>query len=157
MTVCASCGPLSARRRRLLAAFIVQNLEEILFLPDWAARHAPLLATGTARFALATAALTLLAGLALWHDGRRGRSGLTSLVAGVLLANACTHIAVSVWTFSLMPGAVSGLLLQGPAAGWLLAGLPVSPHARLGAVALGLALIPPLAAASLALAGLFVV
>lgn len=149
--------PLPARRRLMLAAFIVQNLEEIWFLPAWASRHATLLAAGTARFALATAALTLLVGLALWLDERRGMSGLTALVAGALLANAATHIALSLATASLMPGAVSGLLLQGPAAAWLLAGLALTPRARLGAVVLGLALTPVLALASLALAGLFVV
>lgn len=110
--------------RALLIAFIIQNTEEALFLPFWAIEHAPSFPQITiSQFALVTALLTLLAVmvavLSLRFWGAKGRL-LLRLLSGMLLANALTHIAVSIATTSLMPGALSGVLLQGPAALWLL-------------------------------------
>ena len=142
----------------LLAAFTVQNIEESLYLPDWAQAQLPTVFSVTqARFALATALLTAVAALATrlacHGKGRLPRLAL-ALLAGALLANALSHIALSMFTRSLMPGALSGLLLQGPAAFWLLLQLKLTRPRIALATALGFVLVPLVALPALAIAAL---
>lgn len=142
-----------------LAAFVVQNIEESLFLPAWLARSSlHLMPVSPGAFRLATLALTLfgaaLVGLALRRGDRSAWSGWAlSLAAGALVANAITHLSLSLVTGTLMPGAVSGGLLQGPAAIWLLVCLVrhgwISPRAAVLSVLLGFPISAGLAAASL--------
>lgn len=140
----------------LLAAFVLQNLEECLWLPNWAAQHVPALPPITqAQFAVATALLTTIAAtfLALIPllKSKLGTM-FAALIAGALLANAMTHVLLSLLTLSLMPGAISGIFLQGPAAAWVLAGLGLKQRGWALSFASGLALTPPFALASLAIA-----
>lgn len=153
----AGCGwPLAG----LLLALFVQNIEEAAFLPFWAMTHLPwavaLLGDLTiSRFALAAALLSGLAvavGVCGWRRGGPVGVALLALLGGALLANALSHVAVSLATGSLMPGAVSGLLLQGPAALWLLLCLPLTRAQVAGATVLGLAVVPAFSLPALALA-----
>lgn len=144
----------------LVVAFGLQNLEESLFLPGWATDHGISLASvDRAQMGVATGMLTVVVAVLLawaWRRQDQLATGLVALVAGALLANTATHLVVSVVTASLMPGTPSGLVAQGPAALWVLAGLGLPRGHRLAAVVAGLALSVPAVFASRALAGMLV-
>ncbi len=134
----------------MVAAFAAQNLEEVLFLPAWMAREgASADPPSTAALGLATGVLTLACLFVVMLSLVAGPARILArwalmLVAGMLVANAVTHVVLSVLTRSLMPGAVSGLILQAPAAGWVLSvlirdGWTQGRHAVLAVLA-GLAL-----------------
>ena len=144
----------------LLLAFVIQNTEEAVFLPFWAMAHLPALAGSLgdltiSQFALAAGLLNLFAiavGVFGWRQGGPLGVVVLALIGGALLANALSHVAMSLATGSVMPGAVSGLVLQGPAALWLLLCLPLTPAQAVGATALGLAVVPAFSLPALALA-----
>jgi hypothetical protein len=105
-----------------VAAFLVHNVEEVaLDLPAWSAAHpvlpgAPWLVSLPA-FTIATGVLTIVVGatapFAMATGPRWSRLAL-AVFALIMLANAATHLALSLWTSSLMPGAVTAALLVVP-------------------------------------------
>jgi len=104
----------------LCASFAIQNIEETILLPQWLRMHFPAAPYLTQwDYGIATGLLTIaLVGLCIYVSEYHRRSDLLlmalTLAAGALVANAATHILLSAVTVSLMPGAISGLLLQGP-------------------------------------------
>lgn len=139
----------------LIIAFAVQNAEESLLLPAWAATHMGGLPVSPDRFTLATVLLTGITAVIGLIALPRARWPL-ALIAGALLANALTHLTISALTLSLMPGALSGLLLQGPAALGMMHSLRLPPRQQVAYTAIGLPLSALAAGLGLALAGVFV-
>jgi hypothetical protein len=137
----------------LIAAFFVQNLEEAIWLPDWARMQLLVMQTPEPRvFVLALAVLTVLVGFLLAegarHPGRGLWSWVVAIIAGGLLVNALSHVTISLATGSVMPGALSGVVAMAPASA-----LVIVRRVRSGALALpaaavataaGVALTPPL-------------
>ncbi|RYG91851.1 HXXEE domain-containing protein [Loktanella sp. IMCC34160] len=130
----------------LLLAFAIQNIEEILFLPSWMRRFIPPgLPVTASQFTLATLILTgLVAALVATACFRGGPITRLLLIAtaAMLLANSVTQILVSAGRGSIMPGAASGLLLQGPAAIWVLRTLDIRRIAMLAWTVFGLVAAP---------------
>ncbi len=103
------------------AAFLVHNVEEVARdLPDWV-KSFPLASwlnwMSDGRFAIAVAVLTVAVGaLALFciATGPRWSRLALSIFAIVMLLNAASHVALSLWTSSLMPGVVTAALVITP-------------------------------------------
>jgi hypothetical protein len=121
-----------------IAAFLVHNVEEVASdLPAWAVAHPVLLWLGwmapAGWFAIAVGVLTLgVGGLALYAMSTAPRWSGWALVAFavVMLANAASHIVLSVMTSSVMPGVVTaGLVIAPVFAGVLWAVLRRAPRA----------------------------
>lgn len=141
-----------------LAAFTVHNAEEALLLPEWARRARPVsVEVGRRGFLILLAVLTILSyGVGFWFllGGEADplpRLLFLGLAAATLVNVFVPHIAGSVVSRRLMPGAASGVLLVLPASSAVLA-----VHARgagdlLGAAASGLVLTLLFAAAYLVL------
>ncbi|MGC9417875.1 MAG: HXXEE domain-containing protein [Rhodovulum sp.] len=119
---------LSARATLMFVAFALQNTEETLFLPAWLEAQRPEFDwPGPAQYGVAAMLLTLTAAVIVIVAGQRRFAGLWGWVlaclSGALLMNAVTHVLMSLANLSLMPGVVSGVVVMGPAAIWMLTGL----------------------------------
>lgn len=119
---------LSARATLLFVAFALQNTEETLFLPGWLEAQRPEFDwPGPAQYGVAAMLLTLTAAGIVILSGQRRFAGLwawaLACLSGALLMNAVTHVLMSIANLSLMPGVISGVVLMGPVAIWMLAGL----------------------------------
>lgn len=137
-------------------AFLFHNIDEMIRLPDWLGARGVLLAVPPDQFGRAVLGLTLGVALVMVL-GRslpivRPVQALVAAVSGALLANAASHVAISLATRSLMPGLPSALTLVLPASLWLLFRLPLPRRImRLSAFA-GAAAMPLVATLALALA-----
>jgi hypothetical protein len=105
-----------------MGAFLIHNVEEVtLDLPRWTEAH-PVLPwlnwmAPTGLFPVTVGVLTAaMGGLALYAMAMAPRWGRLALGAFsiVMLTNAASHIALSVWTSSLMPGAVTAAGVVAP-------------------------------------------
>jgi hypothetical protein len=107
------------------AAFLLHNAEEVVFgLPAWSAAHAQVgwiaIAMPPQRFVIAVIALSVIVtALALWGMLRPGiwPQRVLRLFAIIMLANAASHLALSLWSDSVMPGLWTALLLLVPVMG----------------------------------------
>jgi hypothetical protein len=105
-----------------MTAFLVHNVEEVIGdLPSWAASQSllPWLGwmAGSGPFVISVGVLTLaVGGIALFAMTTAPRWSRAALVvfAVVMLGNAAGHIALSLWTSTLMPGAVTAAIVVAP-------------------------------------------
>ena len=105
-----------------MTAFLVHNVEEVAGdLPSWAASHSllPRLGwmAGSGRFVVSIGVLTLTVGaIALFAMTTAPRWSRAVLVvfAVVMLVNAASHVALSLWSSSLMPGTVTAAIIVAP-------------------------------------------
>lgn len=107
-----------------IAIFAVHNAEEVMRnLPEWAKAHGvfdPF--ADRAAFALAAMALTvaaIVAGYILERRKSRSSAVVLQIFCWIMIANALWHIGVSVYVGSVMPGAISALVML-PLLGWLI-------------------------------------
>ncbi|MCO8145405.1 HXXEE domain-containing protein [Rhodovulum tesquicola] len=118
---------LSLRATMLFVAVLLQNAETALYLPGWLMAQRPDFAwPGPAQYAVAAILMTLVAaGVVILGKPRfAGAHGWAlAILAGALLMSAAGHVLMSVATLGVMPGAVTGAVLLGPVAIWVLAGL----------------------------------
>lgn len=111
-------------------ALALHNAEEVaLDLPAWADAHPQIAAfnwsSGSDAFSIAALIIVLLAGgLALWVQLRPAtwmRHALR-ILALVMLINAASHMALSLYTASLMPGVISATFVLVPVFAWIIRG-----------------------------------
>lgn len=104
------------------AAFLVHNVEEVtLDLPTWSAIH-PILPwlswmEQPGAFAIAVGLLSLAIGATAIYAIATGPSWsgwALAALAVVMLANAASHIVISLYTSSFMPGVFTALLVITP-------------------------------------------
>ncbi len=146
---------MGVRVATLAVAFALHNAEELARFDAWDALSGFAPPADRATFPRAVALLTGLVALALGLAAARGLRGgwgwVAGIIAGGLLVNAAGHVGLSLWTAQALPGVVT-VLVMGPAAAWLIAGLELSGRAQLAALALGGAVMPAVALAALGLA-----
>jgi hypothetical protein len=118
---------LAARAWAAALALSIHNAEEIaLGLPGWAEAHPQTAgfnwSAGSNAF-MFTAVLLMgaafLSALMAQLSPRRWMGAWLKVVAVVMLVNAASHLALSVYTGSLMPGVVSAFLVLLPVFGWI--------------------------------------
>lgn len=139
----------------LALAFLAHNIEELGGMGGWlAARDLPFLITGP-QVSQAVVWLTL-AGVAVMLIGRslpmRGVQIVVAGVAGMMIANVASHVALSLITWTYMPGTGTAVALVLPAGLWLMRHLPVALRTRWVAGIIGAVLLPPVTWAALVLA-----
>ena len=136
-----------------VCAHIVAGL--VAGLPEWAAVRG--LSLSAAHWANALAGLTLAAGVLLLvgrtRQFYRPAQIAVAALCGALIANTLAHVALSLFTWTVMPGLFTAVILVLPGAGWLVLRLPLSRRTRLRAGLAGAALLPVATGAALLLAG----
>ena len=137
-------------------AFFAHNIAElVLGLPDWAAARGLPIETG--QFANAVAVLTLIAGIVLFigrtRQFNRPVQIAVAALCGALLANVAAHMAASLFTWSLVPGLLTAVLLVGPTTARLILRLPLGRRTRIIAGLSGAAAMPLFAGFALLIAG----
>lgn len=129
--------PVDWRWAAATAAFLIHNAEEVIFgLPAWANAHptAGWVATmmPEQRFVPAVIGLSIvvlaLAVLGTWRPAPWSRQVLR-FFAVVMLLNAASHVGLSLWTASIMPGLWTALILLLPVLGWIAIRPPARRHA----------------------------
>lgn len=119
----------------LVAALVLHNLEELLFdMAGWFARQPRLpgsvLYENAAQFAMAllvvTVAVTVLAGIAVAVRPAWSAEVLVGL-AYALMINAGSHLALSVVSWSLMPGVITGVVILVPLGRYVVRSVPPVP------------------------------
>lgn len=123
----AASDLVAARFWAAALALGLHNAEEIaLDLPGWASSHPELVTlTWSANSAAFTITAVLLVGAAvLFALGaqlrpQRWMSSALRLFAIIMLVNAASHLALSIWTGSVMPGTWTAGLVVLPVFGWL--------------------------------------
>lgn len=107
-----------------IAIFAVHNAEEVMCnLPAWTKAHGvfdPF--ADRATFALAVITLTvaaIVAGYILEHRKSRRSAVVLQILCWIMIANALWHIGISLYVGSVMPGAISALVML-PLLGWLI-------------------------------------
>jgi Protein of unknown function with HXXEE motif len=108
-----------------MIAFWAYGLDTLIGLPDWAAARGIAIAGFGNGVLLLMLAATLLFLLGRMVQFNRPVQSLVGAGCGALLASVAAHLGASLVTRSLVPGAVSGVVLVLPMAGWLLARLPL--------------------------------
>lgn len=106
-----------------IVTFAVHNAEEaVRNLPEWAKAHNvfdPFASRTT--FAAAVIVLTVAAavtGYILERHKSRKSAVVLMIFCGIMIANALWHLCVSLYVGSVMPGAVSSIVML-PVFGWL--------------------------------------
>lgn len=138
-----------------ILAFVAHNVEEVIGLPGWAEAHGIALtpahyANAVIYLALGVAVL-LLAGRMLQFALPLQR--VVAVATAALMANAVSHVVVSLVTWSLQPGVFTAVLLVLPSAAWLFARLPLARREKRLAGVAGVGAMPLVAGGALWLAG----
>jgi hypothetical protein len=117
---------LAARAWAAAFALALHNGEEVLLgLPAWGRSHPDYAMaiwsdTGFALVAMLLVLAAILFGLWCQFRPHRWQAPLLRLFAFVMLLNTGSHLALSLMTGSLMPGAVTALLVVPPVFLWIL-------------------------------------
>ncbi|HBZ44937.1 MAG TPA: hypothetical protein DEO85_12980 [Maritimibacter sp.] len=136
-------------------AFLAHSVEELAGLPAWVASLPVSVAITQAQMSNAIIWLAILVIVVMIFARSTVVAWIqvaATVVAGALLANVVSHVALSAITWSYMPGTGTALLLVFPAAGYLITHAPVLPRTRWVAGLSGAVLMVPVTWAALWLA-----